>query len=80
MGDLILSWFLGQDSHLRSFLEIIGMVARCYVNPRLVLGEVSTLKHCGVETHVSRKWEPLTPEEALFIMGRGDIIFIYPIF
>ena len=36
------------------------------------------LKHCGVETHGIQKWDPPTPEEALFISGMKKSIFINP--
>ena len=49
---------------------------RCCVKPHLISLEGLTLKHCGVGAHGSRKWDPPSPEEAFFIPGRGDSIFI----
>ena len=57
---------------------MIGAGARCCVKPLLISREVLTLKHCGLETHRSRKWDPPPPEEAFLIPGRGDSIFINP--
>ena len=58
----------------------IGTGARFCVKPCLISVEGLTLKHCGVETHVSRKWDSPPPEKAFFISGRGDSIIINPFF
>ena len=73
---LILSRFLSWDARARTCLGRIGTVTRCCVKPRLVSGEGVTLKHCGLETHGSWKWDTPPPEEAFLIPGRGDRIFI----
>ena len=36
------------------------------------------MKHCGVETHGSRKWDPPPHKGEYFIPERGDSIFINP--
>ena len=76
--DLILAQFLSQDDHERRYLGRIGMGARCCVKPRIISGEALTLKHCGVDTNGSLKWDPPPPEEEFFIPGRGDRNFINP--
>ena len=52
------------------------MGARCFINPCLISGEGLTLKHCGVETCGSRKWDPPLLEDTFLIPVRGNIIFI----
>ena len=76
--DIILARFLSRYAHAKSCLGSIGTGVMCCVNPRLISGVGLTLKHCGVETHGSRKWDPPPPEEEFFIPGRGDNILINP--
>ena len=78
LEDIILTRLLIWDACASSSMERIGIGVRCCIKPRLISGEVLTSKHCGVETHGSRKWDPPPPEEEFLIAGRGDIIFIYP--
>ena len=76
LNHVIIPRFLVWDARARSCLGRIGTGARCCVKPRLISGEGLTLKHCVVETHGSRKWEPPPHEETSLIPGRGDSIFI----
>ena len=73
--DLILTQLLSCDACSRSCLGRIRTRARCCVNPHLISGEGLTFKNCGVETHRSRKWTPISRGSAL-ITGRGDSIII----
>ena len=74
--DIILARFLSRDARERSCLRRIVTGARCCITSRLISGEGSTLKQCGVETHGSRKWYLPSTEESFLIPWRGGSIFI----